>query len=460
VLALPITAVLGTGALGWHLQMDTRADLIHQSALLGLHVRDSLAVQRVTQPGATVSALEPRLSATLADARAQTLAGFRVLDADGIVRVTSGDGLGDDLSAEPEIARALAGQTGFHTRERARPEPQPLSSPSRRARVRLFVAQPVELDGERVGVVLAMRTPVEEVQALYRMAPRMIWGIVVIIVLTLALTGWYGVRFSRSLRALLGVTQRISRGETRAASGLLDSADSRVIEIRELADAIGSMTARLQARLGYIREFAGNVSHEFKTPLSTLRGTVELLHDEPDMAPTDREMFLDNAIQDLDRMERLVSGLLDLAHAEEATAHAPVALGALLESASRRFPGAAVSGRCGRVRGDRRQLELALDNLMENAARHGGERVRLVGWTAPTRTGFDVIDDGPGISPANRAQVFDRFFTTNRESGGTGLGLALVAAVCRAHGGEVSVESAPGRTCFRLALPRIAEPLR
>jgi signal transduction histidine kinase len=71
---------------------------------------------------------------------------------------------------------------------------------------------------------------------------------------------------------------------------------------------------------------------------------------------------------------------------------------------------------------------------------------------SPGQTGFDVIDDGPGISPANLPRIFDRFFTTDR-SEGTGLGLALVKAICEAHGGSVTVQSAPGRTVFSVRLP-------
>ena len=77
-----------------------------------------------------------------------------------------------------------------------------------------------------------------------------------------------------------------------------------------------------------------------------------------------------------------------------------------------------------------------------------------LGWTEGPWTGVDVTDDGPGISPANLPKIFERFFTTDRERGGTGLGLALVRAVAEAHGGKVEVESRPGHTRFRITLPR------
>jgi pSer/pThr/pTyr-binding forkhead associated (FHA) protein len=71
------------------------------------------------------------------------------------------------------------------------------------------------------------------------------------------------------------------------------------------------------------------------------------------------------------------------------------------------------------------------------------------------QTPASPVDDGAGIAPENVPRVFERFFTTTRGAGGTGLGLALVRTIVRAHGGEVTVESAPGRTRFRVALPRV-----
>ena len=94
-----------------------------------------------------------------------------------------------------------------------------------------------------------------------------------------------------------------------------------------------------------------------------------------------------------------------------------------------------------------------IGNLVENARVHGGRDVWVRAWRSEGVCGFDVEDDGPGITPANLPRVFDRFFTTRRGSGGTGLGLALVRAVVTSHGGEVTVSSEPRRTVFRVRLP-------
>jgi signal transduction histidine kinase len=99
------------------------------------------------------------------------------------------------------------------------------------------------------------------------------------------------------------------------------------------------------------------------------------------------------------------------------------------------------------VQGHRDQLGVVLENLVENGFRHGGRHVVVTLFDR----GFDVADDGPGISEANRAQVFDRFFTTDRAHG-TGLGLALVRAIVLRHGGTVGVSSTPGNTVFSVRL--------
>ncbi|MBC8069755.1 MAG: HAMP domain-containing histidine kinase, partial [Deltaproteobacteria bacterium] len=113
--------------------------------------------------------------------------------------------------------------------------------------------------------------------------------------------------------------------------------------------------------------------------------------------------------------------------------------------------GDAVAGESGTVRGAARQLESVLENLLDNAERHGG-RANVVLGVADAHCIFAVIDDGPGIAAADLPQVFDRFFTTDRRRG-TGLGLALARSIVRAHGGTIEVESRAGHTAFNVRLP-------
>ncbi|MFN7143970.1 MAG: sensor histidine kinase [Myxococcota bacterium] len=460
VFTLPVLALVATGALANDLRTQTREDLEHQGAILAMAIS-----QRMTDTGRPLAGLD--LDTSLIHAKSATLAGFRVTDTSGRVIASSAGAAApaEDISRDPEVVTALAGATGTAVKPRpgsrvGSERSTGLAGPSRHADVRVFVAVPVVHAGNVVGAVVLSRTPREEFQAFYQMAPRLSAGVLLALAGTIGLAIGAGRILSRSLRALAEASHGIAAGSDEALLALEPASRSHVAEARALAAAMGTMSARLRQRLRYISEFAGNVSHEFKTPVSALRGTVELLRDDDEMPPEQRVRFLDNALADLDRLSRLVGGLLRLARAEEGGARGVVALDDVVAEVARRHPGVRHDGTAARVDVNREQAESALANLVENALRHGGPDVSVcvTGWADARWTGVDVRDDGPGISPANLAKVFDRFFTTDRAKGGTGLGLALVRAVAEAHGGRVEVESRPGDTRFRFVLPRIDAP--
>jgi signal transduction histidine kinase len=454
VLALPWLAVALTGALAADLRSQTREELHHQGVLLAMWTARELEWARQTDPTAALDATSERLTSALVATKAQTLAGLRVVDATGRVVASSGEGVGADLSADPLVADALGGDVAAGTRPRGptRASNAPLTGPSRRANVRVFVTVPIALDGDVVGAVVLSRTPREEVQAFAQMAPRLGWGILASLLVTAtvaALSGWW---FTRSLRSLARAAPDLARRPSDAQTLLAGPRASHVSEVAAAAAALTEMARRLDDRLDYIGQFASHVSHEFKTPLSTLRGTVELLRDDPDMPPEQRERFLVNAESEVDRLERLVTGLLALARAEQAGPVEDVDLDAVIDAVVARHPGTRRSGVAGTVRGDASQLEAAVENLVANAWRHGGAHPDVRVECAAGE--IAVRDAGPGITPTNLDKVFDRFFTTDRSNGGTGLGLALTRAVARAHGGDVTVQSAPGDTRFTLRLGR------
>lgn len=452
VLLLPMLALVLTGALAMDLRRQTQVDLEHQGDVLTLLAAELLAEQRTDE-----------LDRLLPDIRARTLASVRIVDTHGrVIAASAGAEVhGEDMSDDDEVEAALRGETGVVTRDRGPPsEHQPLASESRRARVRLFIAKPILSSdtGEIIGAVVLSRTPREELQAFYQMSPRLIWGLLVALLMTIGVAVFSGRLATRSLQSLADAARRITHGSGREGAKLIRSAGSHVQEVRALATATAAMAEQLQSRVEYINEFAGNVAHEFRTPIATLRGTAELLRDDDDMQPAQRRRFLDNALDELERLERLVDGLLDLARAEQSHEGGYIELAELLDKLPARWGDVKVSdaAQAGRVEGSAAQLSTVLDNLIDNAFAHAGPDVDVVvrGLAATDgRTGFEVIDDGPGISVANVNQIFDRFFTTNREQGGTGLGLALVRRIVETHGGTIEVDSAPGRTCMRVWLP-------
>ncbi len=446
-LGLPLAALLGTGAFAADLHAQTLQDAEHQGVVVAELAAELLESAGTDDVGAVAGRLAPRLVAV----KERTLAGFQVVDRSGRVVAGSGAASDEDLRETPEVREALAGRTGVAIRPRRVDRATPLGSESRRSGYRIFVAVPIEVDGAILGGVVVSRTPREELQTLWQMLPAgLLLGGLGAAGGAVALALAAGNVVTRSLRRIAAESAQIAGG-TVSRARLEGPRASHVAEVADVAAAIGALVDRLQERMRYIADFAGNVSHEFKTPLTTLRGTLELLEDEPDMDAAQRARFLENARAELDRLEAMVGGILALARIDERAAPAEtVDLDALLaEIATRRDvafePGA------GTVVGHPAQLAAAAENLVANALRHGGRPVVVRGWRRDGRPGFEVQDAGPGISAANQALVFERFFTTDRERG-TGLGLALVAAVAEAHGGSVALESSAGRTVFRVTL--------
>lgn len=411
-----------------------------------------------------------RLAPLLEQVRAATLAGIRVVDTEGVVVSSSSPELvGVTLADRPEVQKALRGEPNSVLRRRyAEPETTPLASLSRDTGVRVSVALPV-LEGERVwGAVVLARTPMTFAKAMY--ADR--WnltatGLVLVgavALMSLAAAALVG----RPVRALVKQTRAIAAS---APGGFEPVARPIVAELAELSEALAGMATALRDRNQYIRSFAANVSHEFKTPLASIQGAVELLRDSADaMTPEQRSRFLGNIDADARRLTRLVQRLLELARADSMTATpAQVELAPLLDGLAKRAKAEGLAdvqvapGPAGlKVALPAEVLDDVLWQLVTNARQHGGDSVRVelaveADGTGPVRV--VVRDNGRGISEANRARIFDAFFTTARERGGTGLGLTISQSMLRAFGAGLELLPAkdPGAAFAVVAAPAPGE---
>jgi signal transduction histidine kinase len=235
-------------------------------------------------------------------------------------------------------------------------------------------------------------------------------------------------------------------------------------EVGELARAFNQMAADLAAADRQRRELIANVSHELRTPISALQAVLENVVDgvaEPDPAT------LRTALAQTERLGRLVAELLDLSRVDagaiplqrEAFEVEPL----LAEVVAETEVSASVAGRGVRftidvsppgvtVFADRQRLYQVVVNLADNAARHGphGGEVVLAASATEDHVVIEVRDDGPGIAPADRQRVFERFTRGERAGGGTGLGLAIARWVVDLHGGDIrAVEPAT----IRVTLP-------
>ncbi len=222
------------------------------------------------------------------------------------------------------------------------------------------------------------------------------------------------------------------------------------------------------------RDFVANVSHELKTPLTSIRGYVEALIDGAIDDEQNNRRFLEKVEVNVGRLNHLVADLLSLARIEEQREGLPrerLDLRPLLLQAVRQHENAAtrkqilceLEGAEGplSVMGDRESLVQVVDNLLDNAIKYTpeGGSVRLAARVEDGAVTLVVTDTGIGIPPADLERVFERFYRVDkarsREMGGTGLGLSIVKHLVGAMGGEVGVESELGKgTTFSVRLPR------
>jgi len=393
----------------------------------------------------------PRLRA----AARHTLAAIRIVDREGIVVATTGTEAGLTLASREEVREALAGRRASVLRERISDEPvPPLESVSRGQRYRVFVALPILVQEKVVGAVVLSRTPLDIRKALWvrrgplAVAAGVTLGIACLVGLVTALF------VGRPVRLLIDQARRAAGGE-RGAVREIRGAGTR--EMRELSRALAEMARTIEEREAYIRTFASHVSHEFKTPLTTIRGAVELLGEGTDSA--ERESLLRSALAASDRLQRLLDGLLALARADAAPATAAsadvVACATWLATRFRNdgFQVEVAASASVRASISEEALEAVLASLLENARAHGATTAK-VEVRGEAGVVVEVSDDGPGISDANAERVFEPFFTTARDRGGTGLGLSIARALVESHGGRLElVRPRPGAV-FRVELKK------
>lgn len=276
-----------------------------------------------------------------------------------------------------------------------------------------------------------------------------------------ALAGWWAAK--RLVRPLGAVT----RAAQDVSAGSLDRRLPDDPDLQPVVVAFNAMVGNLQARIERDSRFASDVTHELRSPLTTIGASVELLESYRAELPPGGRTAVDALRFEVERFTGMVQDLLDIARMDAGSAELHFTDSPLDELvrttlASRGSPVPVVPRAEPHelvVRGDRRRLHHVLSNLLDNAERYAGGAVRIVlGRDGPWAT-ICVEDAGPGVAPGERERIFERFYRggasgRRRAGGGTGLGLALVAEHVRAHGGSVTVDDRPGGGArFTVRLP-------
>lgn len=415
-----------------------------------------------TAPDPQALAAARTLAPVSARTRQVTLSAILLLDGQGLV---AAEGDAQSLAALPEVRAALAGRPSTVLRRNGDYRAgYDLEWLSRAAALRVHHARPVVVEGRVVGVLLLSRSARALFKGLYADRGKIAFGIVAILGVLVVLSGVLSRGIVQPVEALARASRALASGRQEE---IPDPPRTAATEIQALYADFARMADAIERRSRYLRDFAHAVSHEFKTPLSGIRGTLEILADHGEtMAPNERRRFLANADADAARLTMLTARLLELARADLG-ANDPAARADLADVLRRQADacaaGFAVAADLPPGLPPLAMPEAALDAivgaLIDNARQAGAQRIAFAARPAPVTgmVSITIADNGPGIAPSDRARVFEPFFTTRRASGGSGLGLPIVLSLAVAAGGELRLDESDagegGGARFVLKLP-------
>ena len=342
---------------------------------------------------------------------------------------------------EPEATRAVSGPPYFLSRDRLRGLDEPM---------RLLVTATPSASGAAVVVVGASLEDREEaldglLSQLFLVGP-----------LALLLSSVAGYLLAgaalRPVEAMRRRAEEISSDRPGQRLPLPRARD----EVQQLGETLNDMLGRLEAGLARERRFVADASHELRTPLALLQTELELASRRP-RSREELEQALGSAREEVERLVRLAEDLLVLARADDGRlplAHEKHIVREVLDAVAGRYDSRAAAlvrtievaaPEDSIVTGDRLRLEQALGNLVDNALRHGAGTIRLEARQIGGLLELRVSDDGTGFPPEFLPHAFERFSRADvaRGGGGAGLGLAIVDAIARAHGGTAAATNRP-----------------
>ena len=399
-----------------------------------------------------------RLMPIILETQKVTLAGFRVLDPRGVV-IAGRQEMGQSLAHIEEVATALQGQyrAALRTRVPDKPPP-PIYSFSRGVGVHVFSAMPVIVNNHVAGVIYTSRTPSNIFDHLYQERGKFALAGLAVIFATIIIGMVFSRTITRPMRELVDRAARISRGDSDAFQPL---AHYGTREFAQLSQSFLDMAAQLSRRSDYIATFSSHLTHELKSPLTSIKGAAELLLDllqskSDNLTRMEQKNFVSNILGDAERLEAMTQRLRELARAETAPQNEQTELGLVVGGLKSRFPTRAIdaNGCLERSIGMSGEKALiVLSHLTDNAIRHNAKHVRLEAVDEETTIRMTVRNDGDPISEPNREKIFDAFFTTRRDTGGTGMGLAIVQAVMTSHGGSIRLLPSDKGVAFELQFP-------
>ncbi len=240
-------------------------------------------------------------------------------------------------------------------------------------------------------------------------------------------------------------------------------------DVALLANALNQLSERIRRQISVGKDFIANASHELKTPITIIRGFAETLHDHPELPPEKVQEVTHKIVVNCQRMETLVRNLLTLADVENLPlerlqeCNIAIAIDNCVQMLQTLYPLAKIALTYPQelyVIGDQDLLELAIMNLLNNAAKYskGVAQIAVNAFLENKEVVIVISDCGIGIPKEDQSRIFERFYTVNkahsRKLGGSGLGLAITRTIIEKHRGKISLQSVLGEgTTFTIRLP-------
>lgn len=395
------------------------------------------------EPDGTALLAGEQIYPILKEAQRTTLADIKILDPNGVA-VVSQEQNHLSYALVPEVQSAINGYPMSVLRKKSKLDKPAVDAIGSGSRLNVCVALPVMEGNKLLGVVWVEKSAKNILAALYsKREDLLIAGLIALFLILFSAT-LASLAITKPVKRLIEQIDMFMQGDKNTDFAIKEPFTD---EIAKLANRFQLMAQTVRHRSEYIRDFAMHVSHEFKTPITSINGTIELLQDHAEeMDEEQKKRFLEIIEKDTDRLKRLVERLLELARADVIDPSSDtVDLNSLLSELKEKYKEHNLqleingSSRAFRVSMSKEILETVLTNLFNNSLQHGAKMVKMQFIQEDKVLRMIFLDDGEGISEANADKIFIPFFTTNREKGGTGLGMVITRSLLKAHYGDIKI---------------------
>ncbi len=325
---------------------------------------------------------------------------------------------------------------------------------------RLFTAAPVVNDDESPIAFIQVSFPTASLWADVRRTWAMLLGVVTVVAMvTLGSSLWLAQQVAAPLERLTMLAHRLASGDLKGRAPLEGPQ-----EVRQLAEAFNEMAERLEQMLQRQRDFVANAAHELRSPLTSMRLRLELILSEMQDDPQAQRRYLEQILEEIDRLRKMADQLLMLSSLEQGNRLPPVPtdLAPLLYELSEAMMPIfrarqqkltlEVPSHLPKVLVNAEQVRIIVRNLLDNAAKYtqNGGQIEMKAEAQEDHLAIVVQDNGPGISDETLPHIFERFYRGDKSrsrtaEGGSGLGLSLVKELVTINGGTIEVRSAPGK---------------